>query len=124
MSSRRRRDSRLLRWRWLWRNRVPVCGEVFPAGVHGLDEYNLLGTPPTLDLFLTGDRVMDVREVLEVDEPVDAIARGEPFRCLRLVLPHASLEVAGDARVDRLPSVGQDVGVVVEFAMPSHSALI
>src|ERR1700682_5192727 len=51
--------SRLLLPPWLWRNRIPVGGKVLPAGLHRLDESDLLCAPPPFDLFLAGDRVMN-----------------------------------------------------------------
>ena len=82
--------------------RCPARG--LPLAVVFLDERELLRPRPALQLLLALDRGHDVLKRLEVDEPVDAVARGETLRAEPPgVLRDALQEVAGDSHVEHRP---------------------
>jgi len=68
-----------------------------------------------LQIFLTGDCVVDVLEALEVDETVDVVSLGEAVGYAVAVLLEAAVEVVGYADVERAREAGEDVDEVVVF---------
>jgi hypothetical protein len=81
------------------------------------DQRNLLDAQPTFDLSLAADGILDVLETLEINQAVDLVASSEGARIARgLVLPDAEFQVIGDASVETVKAVAQEVDVVLVIA--------
>ena len=61
---------------WVFRA-FPSPAKVIPFRVHGFDESNLFGSPPSLNLLLAGNRVFDSEESLVINQPVHVVFGGE-----------------------------------------------
>ena len=76
-------------------------GQIAPLGVRAVDKVDLPCAPPVLEPLLAHDGLLHIAEHLEVDEPIDAVARGEPGQGVVPMLPEAAHQVRGDADVKR-----------------------
>jgi len=90
---------------------TPCHGEIDPVGIGLLDEADLPGAMPALELFLSGDGAIHRLEELGMDEAVDMVARGEARNLARAMLPDASRKIGRDADI-QCPAglAGEDVG--------------
>ena len=90
----------------------PFWGQVFPSPVSCLDERNLLGAIPSLDLLLPRNSAASVTVHFKIDETMNAIA----FRETRIgslpVLCDSTRQVVCHARVERPGPAGENVNVV------------
>ena len=75
--------------------------KVAPLGVRAVDQIDLPRPLPVFQLLLAGNRALHVAEHLEVDEPVDGVARGEAARDAFPVLRQPLHEVGRYADVGR-----------------------
>jgi hypothetical protein len=69
-----------------------LLAQVFPLRVHRLDQAGFPSPRHLLDLFLTGDRFVNVGELLEVDQAVGVVSRREGTGLPFLVLESAAFE--------------------------------
>src|SRR2546430_385429 len=79
--------------KWVRMKKKPVLGQIFAGGVTIFDQADLPQPFPALDLLLARNGVSDVRKLLEVDEPGDAILAGEPRDEASFVLVHSPRQV-------------------------------
>ncbi len=57
--------------------RVPAFTQVFPLRIHDHNQRHLLDPQQSLDLFLAGNRRVDITETLEIDKAVDLVVSSE-----------------------------------------------
>jgi len=69
-----------------------------------------------LEFLFASDGVVDVLIRLEVYESCDFVAGGEAARCLFAVLVNSFAQVVGDADVENVRPVGEDVDPELIFA--------
>src|SRR4029077_5712308 len=79
----------------------PVFGQVCPARIHLLNQSNLLGAPPALDLLFSGNGHSCVLKTLVINQAVAFVLTGEALDLTCLVLHHAGEERTCDASVQR-----------------------
>ena len=89
--------------------------EFFPGWIRGFDQRDLLRACPVLEFLLSGDGVIHILVAHEVDEAIDLVTSGKAARCLFAVLKHAFAEVVGEADVEDVGAVGEDVDPEVVF---------
>ena len=84
--------------------------QVVPFRVHRLDQRDLPGARPALDLLLARDGVVHALVVLIEHEPLAAVTRGESRDQPFAMLVDAAAEVRGDGGIDRAVAfVGHDI---------------
>ena len=78
-----------------------------------MNECVFLRSPPTFDFFLAGDRLVDLLELLNVHERVEAIFAREGSASTIAMIGDASLKVVGHADIHYVPfDVRENVNVV------------
>ena len=86
--------------------------EVIPRWIFRLDQFNLPGTSPSLELLLAFNRCLDVIVHFVIDQPRYPVAGSEASFHTLPVPPYTLFQRAGDANVQRsVPAAGQDVHV-------------
>src|SRR5262245_30104915 len=84
--------------------------EVAPVGIGLLDQTNLPGAMPFLDLLLANDGGLRSLVRLVPDQALHTVFLGEALEPLVPMLPHATIGVAGDADIERAVfPAGEDV---------------
>ena len=73
--------------------------KVSPGRVVRLDEVELPGSSPLLDLLLSGNGAGHVMMHLEVDQPMDSVAFGEALDFIASMLPCSLQQVTCDANI-------------------------
>ena len=77
----------------------PLRGQVLPGGVDLLNQLDLAGAVPVLELLLAGDGAAHILEALKVQQPVDVVLRSVRPRTVLTMLRHAPAQVIGHANV-------------------------
>ena len=86
--------------------------KVVPIRIHGDNLANFPGTGPMLDIVLALDGCPDIVELLETDQPLQAISLGEAIDEPRTMLKYSADNIACNADVeDAVRSVGQNVNI-------------
>src|SRR6267378_4082460 len=99
-----------------------LARQIKPMRIEGLDESNLLRSPPTLQLLLTADRLMHNVKRFPVEQALDFVFVGEPFDPMKFVLESSCMELAGHPDVERSRQATYDVDVVcLSLAMHGES---
>ncbi len=70
--------------------------------IHGLDEPNLLASPPPLDLLFAGDCGIGINEALVENESREVVATGESWHDFIFVLKHTTRQVSCNACVQNV----------------------
>ena len=93
---------------------LPVVAQIEPAWVCLLNQRNFPAAAPTLQFFLTYNRVVHVAKMLEPNEPRQMIAFGKAVHVSVPVLVQTTRDVIRDPNVRRRAVfVGEDVHPVV-----------
>jgi len=93
-------------------------GDILPIGVHCLDEVEFPFARPVLDGLFPCDGVGDEVVLLEPDERLDAVAAGEAWGEVVLMLEKAARQVGCHAGVERAVALrSQDVDVALHARM-------
>ena len=88
--------------------------EVSPLRVHGLDQGDLPGARPVLDVLLTPDGIGHHAEGLIVDEADETVARGEAFNEAFAAFIGAAREIRCHADIEYSAwAIGHDVDVAL-----------
>src|SRR2546430_1479457 len=92
--------------------------QVLPDGVALFNQADLPGTTPAFDLFFPRNGVTNVRELLKVDQPSDAVLGREAGDEAALVLIHPPDDVVRDSNVYHSRATGHDVYAVGTHDLP------
>jgi hypothetical protein len=93
----------------------PSIAQVSPSRIHRLNQRDLLGTCPSLQLLLSCNGSMYVTRFLDMNEPIDIVLRCEPRSSIHFMLIYTALYVVCDTNVQHPRSTRQDVDVVVSY---------
>jgi len=74
-----------------------------------LDKPNLLLSPPTLDLLLSTDRVVDILKALEPHKAITSVGCGKPGDSTFSMLFHSTLEVVSYSAIQDVGSASNNV---------------
>jgi hypothetical protein len=89
--------------------RVEIC----PVGIVFLDQRYLPGARPFLESLLALDRILDLIEGFEINQPGHLMLLGETLGDLQLMLCNAADEVIGHTDVKRATdAAGENVDVI------------
>jgi hypothetical protein len=91
--------------------------KVFPTGIGGFDQGDLLVAGPVFEVLLAGDGVEYVLEVLVIDESVDLVTRCMRSRAGFAVSSDAFVETVSDSDVEGTGSAGEDVDPEIVLAL-------
>ena len=80
--------------------RCNVAGKVIPAAIDRLDQFHLLLSSPTFDLFLAGYCSVHILHRLVVDETSYLVFPREPSGLALFVFANPSIEVVRDTCVE------------------------
>ena len=80
--------------------RCNVAGKVIPAAIDRLDQFHLLLSSPTFDLFLAGYGSVHILRRLVVDETSYLVRPGEARDLALFVFTNPSIDVVRDTRVE------------------------
>ena len=86
-----------------------VLVQVVEFRIHLVNQRQSFLPPPPLNLFFPNDRVTDIAETLEINQPLHPILSREPCQELLFVLQHTPFEIARHARVRHTPRENIDV---------------
>src|SRR5215216_7970591 len=88
-------------------------GKVGPDRIRCLDQGVLFRPPPALDLFLPGDRLVDVLELLDMNQRVDSIFPSKGAALSVAMIGNPLLKVVSHTNVHHVPlDVRKNVNVV------------
>ena len=92
--------------------------------IHGLDEPNLLASPPALDLLFAGDCGIGINEALVENESREVVATGESWHEFIFVLKHTTRQVSCNACVQNVRTRPVRHDVNMEALRLSHDCLL
>ena len=89
-----------------------VLAQVVEFRIHLVNQRQSFLPPPPLNLFFPNDRVTDIAETLEINQPLHLVLFREPCQKLLLVLQHAPFEIARHARLQHPARTRQNIDVI------------
>jgi len=75
--------------------------KIVPIGIKLLDQSNFPGSIPLLQSFLANNRILNVIELFEIDQLMNAISLREAFRKFETMLTDAADQIICHADVER-----------------------
>lgn len=99
---------------------VPLHTQILPRRIDRHDQSDLLDPQPAFDLVLALDRIMDILEALEVNQPIKLVLRRKTRSACGLMLPHSLDQVPRNPCVHRLRPVRHEDEISPGLA---HNAL-
>src|ERR1019366_9228247 len=103
--------------------RSPLLSQVFPSRISRLNQSYLFRPSPTLQLFLTRNRLENIVKAFVIDQAVAVILTGESFDFITLVFQSSPIDVVRHPDVKRTGNATNDVGEVVVFGLHHHPLL-
>lgn len=97
----------------------PIARQIQPLRVQRLDQRNLFRAPPSLELFLTVDGVVDLVERFPIEQTLHSVFVGEALDPVELVFERSGVQLAGHTDIKRSRQATHEVNVV-RFSLARH----